>query len=117
MRESSSAANPGVFDSRDATYYGFAVGSSTVRVYLVDQEVDVSRLTSRVATDGWGYRTSAGADVSVSWIGRPHFFERDNIIVLYIEEGFPVLDVSTPTDRRILGVLTSYMGRQFAGNR
>lgn len=108
VKESTSAADPGVFSKRDATYYAFSVDDGVVRVYLVDTEDDVATLKSRVSPDG-----SRFGEVNVSWIGRPRLFESGGIIVLYLEDQQEPA-VSAGTDQKVLKALTSLMGEPFA---
>jgi hypothetical protein len=109
VQESTSAADPGVFSKRDATYYAFSADDGLVQVYLVDSERDAAPLKARVSSDG-----SRFGEVNVSWIGRPRLFESDGIIVLYLEEQ-QVPAVSSDTDQKVLRALTSLMGEPFAG--
>lgn len=58
---------------------------------------------SYVSPDGFSYKTGF-KNVSISWISKPHFFKRDNIIVLYVGE-----------DKDIINHLENLLGKQFAG--
>jgi hypothetical protein len=109
VRESTSAADPGVFSKWDATHYAFSADDGLVQVYLVDTERDVAPLKARVSPDG-----SRFGEVNVSWIGRPRLFESGGIIVLYLQERQEPA-VSADTDQKVLRALTSLMGEPFAG--
>jgi hypothetical protein len=66
-----------------------------------------------VSRDGFTVPTGEGVAM-VSWVGPPHFFRKDRLIVLYVEQAGPDADGSI--DRRILDILRDVMGEQFAGN-
>lgn len=108
VEESISTPDPGLFRYSGTTHYAFSADDGLVQVYLVDTERDAAPLKARVSPDA-----SRFGEMNVSWIGRPHVFERDGIIVLYLENRREPV-VSVETDQKVLRALNSLMGEPFA---
>jgi hypothetical protein len=84
----------------------FSVGGQILAVIGEDVQVfryatarAAEREAGRVSPDGSGVGTSM-----VSWISTPHFFRKDNLIVLYVGD-----------DAGVLRALGAVLGNQFAG--
>ena len=76
-----------------------AVNGEDVQIFLYPTAAAAGREASRVSPDGSGVGTSM-----VSWIGTPHFFRKNNLIVLYVGD-----------DAGVLRALGAVLGAQFAG--
>lgn len=77
--------------------------NENISVYIYKNNKRMVKDASHVSPDGFSYKTGF-KNVSISWISNPHFFKRDNIIVLYVGE-----------DKDIINHLENLLGKQFAG--
>lgn len=77
--------------------------NENISVYIYKNNKRMVKDASYVSPDGFSYKTGF-KNVSISWISKPHFFKRDNIIVLYVGE-----------DKDIINHLENLLGKQFAG--
>lgn len=116
VHESTTIVDPGVF-GEDAGFVTLAADEAFVRIFVPSGSLTTTDLASRIGSDGSSYRT-AGGDVSVSWVGRPRFYQDANLIVLYLAgeqlvNGLP--KVTPDTDRRVIDALEGLMGEPFAG--
>jgi hypothetical protein len=104
----SGPATGGVLPS-PAQYYRIQVGTSTVGVYRFPTARQASVAASEFRPDG----SSLPGPAEVEWKGRPHFFKRDRLIVLYLSGRDLAAD--TEFDTTVLRALRRLMGPQFAG--
>lgn len=74
-----------------------------ISVYLYESSEKMEEDASRIDKEGFGY-TNGNTETQISWVSYPHFFKKDNIIVLYVGE-----------DLEIINALKQIMGIQFAG--
>jgi hypothetical protein len=96
-----------------AQFFPFAVNASPVQVYRFSTSQEASAVASKVGADGTSLITQSGPAL-VEWKGRPHFFMRDRLIVLYLSSQDLSSSVES-NDTMILGFLERQMGPQFAG--
>lgn len=75
------------------------VNEESVQVFEYDDAAQAESEAAQVAPDGSSVGTSM-----VSWIGPPHFYQTDRIIVIYIGDNQSVIEL-----------LESVLGAQFAG--
>ena len=74
-----------------------------ISVYLYESSEKMEKDASRIDKEGFGY-TNGNTETQISWVSYPHFFKKDNIIVLYVGE-----------DLEIINALKEIVGLQFAG--
>lgn len=74
-----------------------------ISVYLYESSEKMEEDASYINEGGTSYNNGKNA-TEISWISLPHFFQKDNIIVLYVGE-----------DLEILNILKEVVGVQFAG--
>lgn len=75
------------------------VDGENVQVFQYPTAEAARKEAAQVRPDGSGVGTSM-----VSWIGPPHFYRKDNLIVLYVGD-----------NPKATGALRSSLGAQFAG--
>lgn len=75
-----------------------------ISVYIYKNNKSMEKDAGYISPDGFSYDTWKN-HTSIDWISVPHFFKRDNIIVLYVGE-----------DKQIINLLESLLGKQFAGS-
>lgn len=121
VSESTSATGPGLF--ANAAFTELKVNDATLSVWLFDSSSDASSATTSIDRGGTSYRRGS-SQYFVTWAGRPRFFRRDAIIVLYLEDAAIVVerngerimaDVEPATDEKVMRALTSFAGTPFAG--
>lgn len=76
-----------------------AVEGEDVQVFRYATTAAAEREAGRVSPDG----SSVGTNM-MSWMSTPHFFRKDNLIVLYVGD-----------NSKVMGALRSTLGAQFAG--
>jgi len=74
-----------------------------ISVYLYESNEDMEKDASRIGKEGFSY-TNGNTEAQISWGSYPHFFKKDNIIVLYVGE-----------DLEIINALKEIVGLMFAG--
>lgn len=79
--------------------------TENISVYLYESPGQMEKDASYIDEGGSGY-TNGRKSVEISWVSYPHFYKKDNIIVLYVGE-----------DARIISALEEIMGDQFAGHK
>jgi len=88
------------------------VNGENVNIYEYNNEALADEDAARVNLDGSGYHrvdeTGEGRSVSWSWVGYPHWYKKDRIIVIYV-------DVSRGSNLTVRNLLESILGLQFAG--
>jgi hypothetical protein len=77
--------------------------NENISVYLYESSEKMEKDASRIDKEGFGY-TNGNTETQISWVSYPHFFKKDNIIVLYVGE-----------DLEIINALKEIVGLQFAG--
>lgn len=75
------------------------IGDQDVQVFQYVDAAQVEAQAARVSPDGDTVGTS-----KIRWIGSPHFFKQDKLLILYLGE-----------DEKVLKALEAVLGRQFAG--
>lgn len=87
---------------------GLVVDGAALAVYEYsatwEAQLDASRISADGATARRGFGPFGGSAVTVEWIAPPHHFRRGRVIVTAIG-----------SDASILSLLTSILGKQFAG--
>lgn len=78
--------------------------NENISVYLYESNEKMEEDASYVDKGGSSY-TNGIKNVEVSWVSYPHFFKKDNIIVLYVGE-----------NPEIISALAELLGAQFAGH-
>ena len=74
-----------------------------ISVYLYESNEKMEEDASYIHEGGTSYNNGEN-DIEISWVSYPHFFKKDNIIVLYVGE-----------DLGIINALEEIVGLQFAG--
>lgn len=74
-----------------------------ITVYLYESNEMMEEDASYIHEGGISYNNGKN-DIKISWVSYPHFFKKDNIIVLYVGE-----------DLEIINALEEIVGLQFAG--
>lgn len=74
-----------------------------ISVYLYESSEKMEEDASYIHEGGTSYNNGKN-DIEISWVSYPHFFKKDNIIVLYVGE-----------DLEIINALEKIVGLQFAG--
>lgn len=85
----------------------FQVNGDEVQLYRYATAAVAAREAARVSPDGFTFTPLADASqevVTVDWVDTPHFFQQDQLIVLYVGD-----------DRLTLNYLETVLGPQFAG--
>lgn len=80
-------------------------GVENISVYLYESPRKMEQDASYIDEGGSGY-TNGRKSVEISWVSYPHFYKKDNIIVLYVGE-----------DPDLITALEDIMGEQFVGYR
>jgi hypothetical protein len=108
--------NATLFGSSERFSFDVSDGRSVV-VYRYPTPGAASSTASRVDSHGLQVPIGTASGVaSVSWAGRPHFFARGRLIVLYCSDQAGRSGKADPSlDTRVLRVLEAQMGKQFAG--
>ncbi len=75
------------------------IGEEDVQVFQYSDAAQVAAQAARISPDGGTVGTS-----KIRWIGSPHFYKQDKLLVLYLGE-----------DGKVLKALEAILGRQFAG--
>jgi len=78
-------------------------GKENISVYLYESNVKMEEDATHIDKVGASYSDGKN-DTKINWYSTPHFFKKDNIIVLYVGE-----------DTEIIDALKEIMGIQFAG--
>jgi type IV pilus biogenesis protein CpaD/CtpE len=73
--------------------------NENISVYLYESSEKMEEDASYIHIGGTSYK-----NIQISWVSYPHFFKKDNIIVLYVGE-----------DLEIINALKEIVGSQFAG--
>ena len=79
--------------------------TENISVYLYESPGKMEKDASYIDEGGSSYRNGESS-VEISWVSLPHFYRKDNIIVLYVGE-----------DAHIISALEEIMGDQFAGHK
>ena len=79
------------------------IGGEYVQVFAFAKAAEAAAEAARVSPDGTSFKTDETAWM-VTWIGPPHFFKKDRLIVLYVGGSVFVVDA-----------LERVLGSQFAG--
>jgi hypothetical protein len=113
----SGPATGGVLPSR-AQFLPLLVDGARVQVYHFASSQAVSEWASSMHADGFGFEAQSSVQgqsgfAEFEWRGRPHFFKRDRLVVLYLSNQRS--SVESTLDAGILRVLQQQMGPQFAG--
>lgn len=74
-----------------------------IYVYIYESNEKMEEDASYIDEGGTSYNNGVN-EAKISWVSLPHFFKRDNIIVLYVGE-----------DLKIIEALKEIVGLQFAG--
>lgn len=77
--------------------------NENISVYLYESSEKMEEDASYIHEGGSSYSNGKN-DVEISWVSLPHFFKKDNIIVLYVGE-----------NPEIINALKEIVGSQFAG--
>ena len=77
--------------------------NENISIYLYGSSEKMEEDASYIHEGGTSYNSGKSA-TKISWVSYPHFFKKDNIIVLYVGE-----------DLEIINVLEEIVGLQFAG--
>lgn len=77
--------------------------NENISVYLYENSEKMEEDASYVHKGGSSYNNGKN-DVEISWVSLPHFFKKDNIIVLYVGE-----------NAEVISALEELLGAQFAG--
>ena len=77
--------------------------NENISVYLYESNEKMEEDSSYIDEGGTSYDNGKSA-TKISWVSYPHFFKKDNIIVLYVGE-----------DLEIINALKEIVGLQFAG--
>ena len=77
--------------------------NENISVYLYENKEKMEKDSSYLSKDGFSYDDGKGIK-SISWTSHPHFFKKDNMIVLYVGE-----------NPEIINLLKEMMGLQFSG--
>lgn len=75
------------------------VQGEDVQVFEYSSAAELQAQAGSISRDG----TAVGTR-KIHWIGSPHFFKRDRVLVLYVGD-----------DRKVLKLLEAVLGQQFAG--
>jgi hypothetical protein len=75
-----------------------AVNGADVQVFVYPTEAEATAAASEISPDG-----GSTATTMITWMASPHFYQADNLIVLYVGD-----------DDSITSLLTSVLGEQFA---
>ena len=76
--------------------------NENISVYLYESSEKMEEDASYVHKGGSSYSNGKN-DVEISWVSLPHFFKKDNIIVLYVGE-----------NPEVINALKELLGAQFA---
>lgn len=100
-----------------ATHARLLADGATVEVFTFPTAAAASAAASQVDTGGTGYPQADGNWIQVEWVGSPHVFARDRLIVIYVEEAQVGTSpaVRAVIDQSVLQTLRSQMGEEFAG--
>jgi hypothetical protein len=79
--------------------------NETIDVYLYRTHFTMERDAKGITLDGFGY-DGLLKKVRVSWVGKPHFYKKGNLIVQYIG-----------SNDEIISDLKDIFGEQFAGHK
>lgn len=77
--------------------------NENITVYMYESSEKMEEDASYIHEEGTSYNNGKNA-TEISWVSYPHFFKKDNIIVLYVGE-----------DLEIINALKEIIGLQFAG--
>lgn len=77
--------------------------NDNISVYLYESSEKMEEDASYIDEGGTSYNNGKNA-AEISWVSYPHFFKKDNIIVLYVGE-----------DLEVINALEEIVGLQFAG--
>ena len=77
--------------------------NENISVYIYKSDKEMEKDASYVSEDGCSYNNGNEA-INISWVSYPHFFKKDNIIVLYVGD-----------DLEVINALKKIMGSQFSG--
>ncbi len=74
-----------------------------ITIYLYESGEKMEEDASYIDKWGSGYNNGKTA-INISWVSLPHFYKKDNMIVLYVGE-----------NTKIIAVIEEIVGEQFAG--
>jgi len=77
--------------------------NENISIYIYKSDKEMEKDASYVSEDGCSYNNGNEA-INISWVSYPHFFKKDNIIVLYVGD-----------DLEVINALKKIMGSQFSG--
>lgn len=77
--------------------------NENISVYIYKNQKRMEKDAGYVSSDGFSYNSDYN-NINISWVSEPHFFKRDNIIVLYVGN-----------NKEIMNHLEKILGKQFAG--
>lgn len=80
-----------------------ANGDENMSVYIYESNDKMEKDSAYISKDGFSYDKGKEA-TEISWTSYPHFFKKDNMIVLYAGENV-----------KIINLLKEIVGPQFAG--
>jgi hypothetical protein len=98
-----------------------SIGTATVQVFVFANESVTKKAVAGVSSDGTSINRVSKSGVSegggmYEFIGRTHLYARDRVLVLFVESGpRPSGQPMRKQDERVIEVLESAMGTQFAG--
>jgi len=87
--------------------YPLWVNDDAIQVYLYADEAAAQQDAARISADGFEVAQSVDdtvAQITIDWVDTPHFFQQEQLIVVYVGE-----------DLRTLDHLETVLGAQFAG--
>ncbi len=93
----------------DVPGYSLWVNGDEIQVYLYADEISAQQDAARISPDGFevGPRgDDTVAPITIDWVDAPHFFQQDQLIVLYVGNNLRTLDH-----------LETVLGTQFAGGQ
>jgi hypothetical protein len=81
------------------------LGNEALDIYIFRNKKTMETESKFISSDGYGY-DNGYKGVCVSWVAKPHFFKKGNIIVQYIGG-----------NEKIISDLKAILGEQFAGKK
>lgn len=79
-----------------------------MQVFIYESSVKASEDANRISADGFSYTKTEGEEgisSTIDWVAAPHFYKKNNIIILYLG-----------SDEDILNKLSDNFGVQIAGS-
>ena len=80
-----------------------AIDGKTIQVFEYATIKDKQRIRAQISPDGYEISGCSHSHI-VDWLDKPHFYEKDNLLILYVG-----------SDPLILETLQNVIGPQFAG--